>query len=293
MSKTLSGMTGFARAEGAGSGRRWSWEARSVNGKGLEARFRLPQGLERLEPAARDLAKSRFSRGNIQASLTLRVEAQAAISINTSQIEAYLEAGAPLFQKGEAEIPRLDGLLSLPGALERDEALDETAQTALEKGLLDTLAEAFDQLDQARRSEGEGLLALLVAHVDEIEGLTAQAGALDAAMPAAIRERVAARFAELLPEGLPEERLAQEAAALAVKADVREELDRLKMHIQSARELIAQGSPVGRKLDFLMQEFNREANTLCSKSADSALTRIGLAMKAAVDQLREQVQNVE
>jgi uncharacterized protein (TIGR00255 family) len=286
-------MTGFARAEGAGSGRRWSWETRSVNGKGLEARFRLPQGLERLEPLARDMAKSRFSRGNIQASLTLRVEAQAAVSINTSQIEAYLEAGAPFFNKGLADIPRLDGLLALPGALERDETLDEAEQGALEKALLATLAEAFDQLDQARRAEGEGLLALLVGHVEEIEGLTAEAGALDAAMPAAIRERVASRFAELLPVGLPEDRLAQEAAALAVKADVREELDRLKMHIQSARELIAQGSPVGRKLDFLMQEFNREANTLCSKSADSALTRIGLAMKAAVDQLREQVQNVE
>ena len=291
--KPLSGMTGFARSDGEFDGGRWSWEARSVNGKGLEARFRMPSGCDRLEGPARERVKARFARGNVQATLTLRTENQGMISVNTGQIEAYLASGARLFNRGLANIPRLDGLLALPGVLERDDSMSDEEQAALDAVLMTGLEQALDSLAEARRAEGEGLTGVMEGHLEEIADLKAKAAAHDAAAPAAIRDRIAARFEELLPEGLEPERLAQEAAALAVKADVREELDRLEMHIQSARELMAQGSPVGRKMDFLMQEFNREANTLCSKSADSSLTQIGLAMKAAVDQLREQVQNVE
>ena len=291
--KPLSGMTGFARSEGALGGFRWTWEARSVNGKGLEARFRFPQGFDRLEPAAREIAKTHFTRGNINATLSLSREGESRIAVNTAQIDAYLAAAEPYWRRGKADIPRFDGLLSLPGVLERDEALPDTEAEKLDAALLGGLETLLSDLRKARDKEGEKLAILLAAHVDEVEMLTADARKLDALAPDAIRERVKARFDELLPEGLPEERLAHEAAALAVKADVREELDRLDVHIASARELMAGGSPAGRKLDFLAQEFNRESNTLCSKSADSALTKIGLAMKAAIDQFREQVQNVE
>ena len=176
-------------------------------------------------------------------------------------------------------------------------AEDAEVQTGPDEALIaDALScadAALAMLQAAREAEGAAMGAVLTGHLDEIEALTREAAALDAVRPAAIKARIEAKFAELLPNGLDPERLAQEAAVLAVKADIREELDRLVAHIDSARALIAGGSPSGRKLDFLSQEFNREANTLCSKSNDPALTRIGLALKAAVDRLREQVQNVE
>lgn len=290
----ISGMTGFSRAEGAHGDFRWVWELRSVNGKGLEFRMRLPSGFERLEGPARELAKARFTRGNMQASLNVRQDAgQAALRIDTARIDAILEAGAPFIADGRVQPPSLDGLFALKGVMDVDDEPDEAGRTALDKALLASLTEALDGLRTARHEEGAAMATLISGHVDTIEQLTGEAGACAAVRVDAIRERIAAKFDELLPDGLPEDRLSVEAAALAVKMDVREELDRLDAHIRSARDLIAQGSPVGRKLDFLSQEFNREANTLCSKSSDSSLTKIGLALKNAVDQLREQVQNVE
>ena len=290
----LSGMTGFARAEGQSGEWRFVWECRSVNGKGLEARFRLPHGFDRLEPKARDLAKARFNRGHIQISLNLRRDtADTGVAIDTARIEALLKAAQPYLETGRASRPTFDGLLALGGLAENSEPLGEDDAKALDAALLASLADAFDGLQDARREEGAALFGVLQGHVATIEQLTGEAASCAAARIDAIRDRIAAKFEDLLPEGLPEDRLAMEAAALAVKMDVREEIDRLRAHIDSARDLLAGGSPVGRKLDFLSQEFNREANTLCSKSSDSSLTQIGLALKNAVDQLREQVQNVE
>lgn len=291
---SLSGMTGFARTEASLETFSWVWEARSVNGKGLEARFRFPPGYDRLEAGARELAKSRFARGNIQASLTLsRETADPVLRVDTARIDAILAAAEPYVADGRVLPVSFDGLLAVRGVLDVEERSDTGDIGELDAALLESLALALDHLRDVRRVEGGELKTLLAGHVDTIESLTHQAETSAAIRPEAVRDRIAAKYAELLPQGLDPDRLAAEAAAMAVKMDVREELDRLHAHIRAARELLSAGSPTGRKLDFLSQEFNREANTLCSKSSDSSLTQIGLAMKNAVDQFREQVQNVE
>lgn len=290
----LSGMTGFARAGGQLSHWTFVWEIKSVNGKGLEVRFRTPPGYDALEQAARERAKRTFSRGNIQASLTLaRDPSDAAVSIDTGRLEALIAASRDYVKTGDVSPPTFDGLLAIKGVLRSDdEAGDEEAE-ALHGAILVAYDAALASLDAARLEEGAALSGILSAVLDEIVTLREQAAGLAAARPEMIREKFRARLQDFLDGDLPEERLAQEAAILATKADIREELDRLTAHIDSARDLLTLASPVGRKLDFLSQEFNREVNTLCSKSGDSELTRIGLALKAAVDQFREQVQNVE
>ncbi|MFT6461698.1 MAG: hypothetical protein ACJA0Y_001195 [Maricaulis maris] len=290
----LSGMTGFARVDGQAPGWSWTWEARSVNGKGLEARFRLPNGFERLELKARELAKARFARGNVNATLNLRRESEAgSVRIDLARLRSLLDQAAPLLEGDQVRRPTLDGMLALPGMIDAEQAGADSDTATLDKALLASLAEALDGLRAARREEGAALAVVLSGHVDEISRLTGEAAGHAATRTDAIRDRLAAKFAELLPEGLPEDRLTTEAAMLAMKMDVREELDRLVAHIAAARDLLSAGSPVGRKLDFLSQEFNREANTLCSKSSDSSLTAIGLSLKNTVDQFREQIQNVE
>lgn len=290
----LSGMTGFGRAEGAAANLRWIWEVRSVNGKGLEARYRLPGGFERIEAKARERVKQRFTRGNLQASLNLRQDAgNADLRIDTARLEALIEASRPYVARNEVAVPQFDGLLAVRGVLDVEDVLDEKTQAGIDAAILESFSQALDALKSARLEEGAALKTVLSGHVDQIETLTSQAKASDSVRLSAIRDRIAAKFAELLPEGLDEDRLTSEAATMAVKMDIREEIDRLEAHIVSARDLLSAGSPVGRKLDFLSQEFNREANTLCSKSADSSLTRIGLELKNTIDQLREQVQNVE
>jgi uncharacterized protein (TIGR00255 family) len=294
---TLVSMTGFADAQGAGAGARWRWEAKSVNGRGLDLRLRLPPGLDSVEPAARVLANERFRRGSIQATLTmeapdgargLRVDAAALASAVRIAREVAAETGlAPA---------RIDGLLALKGVIVQDDGapIDDVGRAMRDAGILESLAVAFDALSRARKTEGAKLAALLAAQIGDIERLTAEASALATSQPAALRDKLAAQLKELLEAGtVSEDRLAQEVALLALRGDVREELDRLRAHVQEARTLMASGEAVGRKLDFLAQEFNREANTLCSKSADIALTRVGLALKAAIDQFREQAQNVE
>jgi len=291
---TLSGMTGFARTEGAHENLSWVWEVRSVNGKGLDVRFRLPGGYERFEAKARELAKARFVRGNIQASLNLSIDrAGSDIRLDTDRIDHILKLAEPYITSGQVSPPSFDGLLAIRGVLDVEDAAEDVDQETLDKAILASLVSVLDQLLEARRDEGAALSGVLSGFVDSIEALTVEANANAALRIENIRDRIAAKYEELLPEGLPEDRMAMEAASMAVKLDVREEIDRLRAHIDSARKLLANGSPTGRKLDFLTQEFNREANTLCSKSADSDLTQIGLAMKNAVDQLREQVQNVE
>jgi uncharacterized protein (TIGR00255 family) len=291
----ISGMTGFGRAEGAQGAWTWSVEARSVNGRNLETRFRGPPGFDGLERAAREGAQARFQRGQLTVGVQAkRAEGAGAVRINTEQLDRYLALGAPLVAEGRVSPPTWDGLLALRGVVEGDDAgLDPEAQAELEAAIAASVAVALDGLLAARREEGAALLPVLTGQVDRIGELTAQARELAAGQPAAIKARFEARLKELAGEAATEERIVQEAAALAVKADVREELDRLGGHVDAARGLIGSDTAVGRRLDFLTQEFMREANTLCSKSASGALTAVGLDLKAVIEQFREQVQNVE
>jgi len=292
---TLSGMTGFGRADGAGEGWTWSVEARSVNGRNLEVRFRGPNGFDGLERAAKAAGQARFARGQVTIGVQAkRAEAgEAAVTINAAVLARYLTLANELAEDG-ATPPSADGLLALRGVIEApEEADDPEARTAVEAAMTRTVEEALDALKASRQNEGAQLTPVLDEFIARIEALVAQAEGEAAAQVEAIRDRFTRRISELAPDapGL-EDRIFLEAAALATKADVREELDRLTAHVASARQLVA-SAPAGRKLDFLMQEFMREANTLCSKSATTALTGIGLELKAVIEQLREQVQNVE
>ena len=291
----ISGMTGFGRAEGVSGAWSWAVEARSVNGRNMEVRFRGPPGFEGLERAAREGAQSRFQRGQVTIGVQAkRTETAAAVKVNIDQLERYLAAGAPYVATGMAVAPRLDGLLALRGVIEAADALeDPEAQAQLEAAMAASIAVALEGLLAARREEGAALLGVLGGQVDRVEQLVGQAQELAGGQPVAIKERFERRMTELAGDAVSEDRVVQEAAALAVKADVREELDRLGGHIDAARSLLASDGAVGRRLDFLTQEFMREANTLCSKSALSGLTAVGLDLKAVIEQFREQVQNVE
>lgn len=292
----LSGMTGFGRVEGAQDDWTWAVEARSVNGRNLDVRFRGPPGFESLERTARDGAQARFQRGQITIGLQAkRAESQAQVRINLEQVERYLDATQDLVRQGRAAPPSLDGLLALRGVIEVAEAEpDLEAMARVEAAMAASIGAALDDLKLARDAEGVALSGVLGGLTERISVLTGQAEALAGEQPEVLKARFARRMAELIgdPAGL-EERIVQEAAAMAVKADVREELDRLGGHVESARGLLSGEGPVGRRMDFLTQEFMREANTLCSKSALSALTAVGLELKAVIEQLREQVQNVE
>lgn len=292
----LVSMTGFAESHGGRETARWRWEARSVNGRSLEMRLRLPPGFDGLEAAARALATSRFKRGNIQATLNfdsssgargLRIDAAALASAVKIAKEVASETGLPP--------ARIDGLLSLKGVIVQDEGIESEEERAeRDTAILKSLAECFDSLAKARGGEGAKLAVILDGQVAEIARLTGAAGQAAATQPAAIRDRLTAQVNDLVAPGtVSAERLAQEIALLATRADIREEIDRLNAHVEEARRLLKAGEAVGRRLDFLAQEFNREANTLCSKSTDIELTKIGLDLKAAIDQFREQLQNVE
>lgn len=291
----LSGMTGFGRADGAAGDWSWSVEARSVNGRNLEVRFRGPPGFDALERLAKASAQARLSRGQV----TLGVQAKradagsAALTVNEAILARYLQLANQLAEDG-ATPPSADGLLALRGVLETPEDLDDAeVRAAVETRIAADIDAALDALKLSREREGGQLLPVITGFIDRIEALVADAETEAGAQVEAIRDRFTRRITELAPDapGL-EDRIFLEAAALATKADVREELDRLTAHVASARTLLQQ-PPAGRKLDFLMQEFMREANTLCSKSATTPLTGIGLELKAVIEQLREQVQNVE
>ena len=294
----LQSMTGFAREAAEHDGAAIAWEVKSVNGKSVEVRLRLPQGFERLEPAVRQTVQKRFSRGNFQATLTVgRAAGQQAQPVVN---EAFLKDLAGLAKRLQEQFgvapATADGLLSLRGVLDIPETVEtEEARAALDAAILAALETALTGLEQARQGEGEALRSLLSGHIDAIEALTLKAEADPSREPAAIRERIAEQVRLLMDASanLDPGRLHQEAAFLATKADIREEIDRLKTHVGSGRALLANGGAIGRKLDFLAQEFNRESNTLCSKSNAAAVTAIGLELKAVVDQFREQVQNLE
>lgn len=292
----LSGMTGFARVEGSAGAWTWAVEARSVNGRNLEARFRGPPGFDSLERVARDGAQGLFQRGQITIGLQAkRAESVGQVRVNLDQIERYLGLVAPLIAAGRAQPPSADGLLALRGVLEVTEEVEEAeVKAAVEQAMAASIAEALTALQASRLDEGAALAPVLGGLVDRIERLVATAEGQAAGQPVAIKDRFTKRMTELAGDGAGvAERIVTEAAAMAVKADVREELDRLVSHVQAARTLLSSEAASGRRLDFLMQEFMREANTLCSKSALTDLTATGLDLKATIEQLREQVQNVE
>ena len=289
----LSGMTGFGRAEGASGHWGWTIEARSVNGRSLEVRAKTPQGADALDRAARDEAQKRFQRGQIGITVQLRqAEGIGSVAINQTVLSAYLAAARGLMDQG-ALAPSADGLLALKGVLDAGDSAED-GRAAVEPLVARDIAVALDGLKVARLDEGARLRPVLEGFLGRVAELTAAARRDADAQTAAIRERFTKRVEELTDGGAGlEDRIFQEAAMLAARADVREELDRLDAHTASARALIAEGGAVGRRLDFLTQEFMREANTLCSKAATLALTSGGLDLKATIEQFREQVQNVE
>jgi uncharacterized protein (TIGR00255 family) len=295
---TISSMTGFARADGHDGTLSWVWELKSVNAKALDLRFRLPGGYEALEIALRASLNQKLRRGSLTVNLAMTKAAGASgLRLNREALAAIMDLARDITAEFDnIAPPRLDGLLALKGVIESAEEIPDEATRERQIALLtQSFERALDHLIAARLEEGTRLQQVLSARLAEIAGLVEQAEASAAMQPGAIKARLDGLIAALLEAvpALPQERLAHEAALVIAKADIREELDRLAAHLLAARELIVEGGAIGRRLDFLCQEFNREANTLCSKSADLALTRIGLALKAAIEQLREQVQNIE
>ena len=296
---TITSMTGFARAEGVCRSTAWVWEIRSVNAKALDVRPRLGP-FDRLDPAIRGAVGQRIKRGSLSVSLSVsRTETAPAVRVNQAIALQLVDQANALRERLAPAVPplSLDGLLAVRGVVEAvdPETEDPEAGAAIEQALLAGFAQALSALVQARAEEGARLGTVLAGSLGRIEDLVGAAADTAATQPAAIRERLHRQIADLLAGStpMPEDRLAQEAALLASRADVREELDRLRAHIAQARDLLGTAEPIGRRLDFLCQEFNREANTLCAKSSDVALTRIGLDLKATIEQFREQVQNVE
>jgi uncharacterized protein (TIGR00255 family) len=293
----LSSMTGFARGHGVSGSYAWAWEVKSVNGKGLDLRLRFPPGWDAIEVAVRAQAAERLARGSIQANLTVeRSGAVPVVRINAAVLDAVLTTLKQLAPRIEASPPSLDGLLALKGVMEVGDAEErEEERRSAEAAVTAGFAEVLGALAEMRQREGAALGRVLAARLGEISALALRGEATPGRRPEAIRARLAEQVATLLAqsERFDPDRLHQEAILIATKADVREELDRLAAHVAQAQLLIGQGGPIGRRLDFLAQELNREANTLCAKANDVELTNIGLELKAAVEQFREQVQNVE
>ena len=287
-------MTAFGRASGGDAQLAWAWEVRSVNGRSLEVRVRLPAGLDSLEPGARAAVGGRFKRGNVTCSLTVdKQPGTDSYTINQALLENVLSLQQQLGSQVSQDPPRVEALLALRGMVEVSEG--SAFDAAREAAILMTLGEALDGVVASREEEGARLGSVLAGQLQRMAELTADAQAAAVAQIPFLKERLRTKVSGLLESdaSLPEERLVQELAVLATKADVTEELDRLAAHVDAALALAQGGGAVGRRLDFLCQELNREANTLCSKSADVALTRVGLELKAVIEQLREQAQNVE
>lgn len=291
----LFSMTGFARTEGEADGVSWVWEIRSVNSRSLDLRLRLPSGFEGLEPGLRAALSRCCRRGNVSATLSVSRTVPAAIRINREMLAQITALTTEISVQIEAAPPRLDGLIGLRGVIETIEEDPEPVAEARRAAVVAGWELALARLVAARADEGARLFAALAAQRDELATLVEAASGCAAAQGPAIRARLETLLAELagLVPAVSEERVAQELAILVTRSDVREELDRLRAHIAQAGDLLDGGGAVGRQLDFLCQELNREANTLCSKSADIELTRIGLALKAAIEQFREQIQNLE
>jgi uncharacterized protein (TIGR00255 family) len=293
----LSSMTGFARSHGASGPYTFEWELKSVNAKGFDLRLRLPQGWDELEAHAKKRAGEVLARGTVYANFNVkRADAVSMVKINEDVLASVLKVAGQLAGRVDAVAPSIDGLLSIKGVIEvvepeSNEDEDKTARLAAVKAF----DEALGNLVAMRQREGTALGQVLSQRMDEIERLAKKAEAAPGRKPEAVRARLAEQVALLLEasDRFDADRLTQEALLIAAKADIREELDRIASHLAQARELIGKGGPIGRKLDFLAQEFHREVNTCCSKSNDVELTNTGLEMKSVVEQFREQVQNLE
>ena len=294
---SLKSMTGFGRSAGVHGETSWHWEVRSVNGRGLELRFRMPSGFEGLEIKARSLAQEKLARGNCTLNLALRRETgQLAIRLNEGALSQALAAAERAQALTHKEAPNLDTLLAMRGVVEVVEGEEsEEAHAKLEDALLKGLGGALDQLVAARKAEGARLASVMTNQLGQISDLVERVADASARQPQAIRQRLTEQVTRIMETGagLDPERLHQEALLLAAKADIQEELDRLRAHVAAANDILAQDPPAGRGLEFLAQEFNREANTLCSKASDVEISRAGLELKTVIDQLREQVQNIE
>ena len=292
----IASMTGFARADGTIDGITWTWELRSVNGRTLELRFRLPAGWDSLEAGWRDLAGKSLKRGNVTANLTIKRHSETRLELDPAALEQVLKIATDLHRRiPGSPPPSADALLSLPGVLRQAQADQQEDKTSAGADVHAGFVRALADLVASRQAEGERLAAVMNRQLQDIAGLRDTAAEQAAGQPEVQRTRMLENLQTLLRESpnLPEERVAQEVAILASRSDVREELDRLASHVTAAHELMREASGIGRKFDFLVQEFNREANTLCSKSASAGLTATGLKLKAAIEQLREQVQNIE
>jgi len=293
----LSSMTGFARGHGVAGTYAWAWELKSVNSKGLDVKLRLPPGWDAIEAPVRAKASEALSRGSVFANLTVsRQNAAPAVRVNEPVLAAVLATLKALSGKVAAAPPTLDGILALKGVIEVSEAEEsEEERAGAETAIVAGFVQALKGLAEMRRTEGDALGKILTGRLSEIAELAARAEATPGRKPEAIKARLAEKITELLDgsQRFDADRLHQEAILLATKADIREELDRLAAHVAQSKKLIADGGPIGRKLDFLAQELNRESNTLCSKANDLELTNIGLDLKAVVEQFREQVQNLE
>lgn len=293
----LKSMTGFSRVAGGDDTSGWHWELRTVNGRGLDVRLRLPSGYELLEQPARDACKKALSRGNCSVNLSLKkIAGGTSIRLNEEvfrQIAAAAEAARGMI---ETSPPSLDGLLAVRGVIEyTEEETDEALIEAQHKAMLGDLEQALLDVREARSGEGKHLAKIISEQIDEVESLTLQVEKSPARSAEAIGLRLREQVARLLDDtaALDEQRLHQEAALLAAKADIQEEIERLKAHVAAARDLLDSDEPVGRRFEFLTQEFNREANTICSKANDLEISQDGLALKAVIDRMREQVQNIE
>lgn len=292
-------MTGFATQSGVMDPFRWAWDIRSVNGKGLDLRLRVPDWIDGLEAAIRPMVAAHARRGNVTVSVRVsRDDAVAKLGVNTNQmravVQAMLDIEAEAMDQGLSLAPaRASDIAAVRGVLEQ--SVDQDDPTELRKALLADLPGALQAFDAMRLAEGASLASVLSGQLDQMEALTHQAAALAEARKDDVAATLKRNLARVMDntDGIDPDRVAQELALLAVKADVTEEIDRLLAHVSAARDLLVEAGAIGRKLDFLMQEFNREANTLCSKAQNTDLTRIGLALKALIDQMREQVQNVE
>jgi uncharacterized protein (TIGR00255 family) len=297
---TVTSMTGFARVAGEQGPWQWAWEVKSVNARALDIRFRTPPGHDRVEMAGRDAVSKTFKRGSFNLSLSVQRndggQSARPMYINKALLDQLVEEASRYGGKVADEPPRIETLMTVRGVVEPIETPEDESQIAARMSLMGkSLEQALAALETARREEGERLKTVLKELLDDLSRLRQSAASAEATRPQKIIERLKAQIAELLADtkGLTEDRLHQEVALMVAKGDIREELDRLDSHITSARELLETGDAVGRRLDFVCQEMTREANTLCSKSNDIDLTRVGLAIKAKIEQFREQVQNVE
>lgn len=297
---TVTSMTGFARMAGEQGPWQWAWEVKSVNARALDVRFRTPPGHDRIEMAGREAVSKSFKRGSFNLSLSVQRNdgglSERPMQINKTLLNQLVEEASRYGGRVANEPPRIETLMTVRGVVEPIETPEDEAHVAERMNLiLASLQQALTALAAARREEGARLKDVLKGFLDDLAGLRKDAAAADAMRPEKIVERLKTQIAELLADtkGLSEERLHQEVALMVAKGDIREELDRLDAHIASAQELLDAGGAIGRRLDFVCQEMTREANTLCSKSGDIDLTRVGLAIKAKIEQFREQVQNVE